>query len=88
MKYFEKLPIIFDELKLIEALREVEEVAPWPEQSVHKKYHQLCLTKREGQTAPEGYVAINAKSGKAIKLVDRLGFSYANFTLAKDWVSG
>jgi len=39
-------------------------------------------------TAPEGYVAINAKSGKAIKLVDRLGFSYANFTLAKDWVSG
>jgi len=39
-------------------------------------------------TAPEGYVAINAKSGKAIKLVDRLGFSYANFTLAKDWVAG
>ena len=39
-------------------------------------------------TAPEGYVAINAKSGKAIKLVDRLGFSYANFTLAKDWVKG
>jgi len=39
-------------------------------------------------TAPEGYVAINAKSGKAVKLVDRLGFSYANFTLAKDWVAG
>jgi hypothetical protein len=39
-------------------------------------------------TAPEGYVAINAKSGKAIKLVDRLGFSFANFTLAKDWVKG
>ena len=39
-------------------------------------------------TAPEGYVAINAKSGKAVKLVDRLGFSFANFTLAKDWVSG
>ena len=39
-------------------------------------------------TAPEGYVAINAKTGKAIKLVDRLGFSFANFTLAKDWVSG
>jgi hypothetical protein len=39
-------------------------------------------------TAPEGYVAINAKSGQAIKLVDRLGFSFANFTLAKDWVAG
>ena len=39
-------------------------------------------------TAPEGYVAINAKTGKAIKLVDRLEFSHANFTLAKDWVKG
>jgi len=53
VKYFEKLPIIFDELKLVEALRQVGEIAPWPEQSVHKKYHQICLTKREGQTAPE-----------------------------------
>ena len=53
MKYFTKLPIIFDELKLVEALRQVEEIAPWPEQSIHKKYHQICLTKREGQTAPE-----------------------------------
>ena len=39
-------------------------------------------------TAPEGYVAINSKSGSAVKLVDRLGFSHANFTLAKDWVKG
>ena len=53
MKYFTKLPIIFDELKLVEALRQVEEIAPWPEQSIHKKYHQICLTKREGQIAPE-----------------------------------
>ena len=36
-------------------------------------------------TAPEGYVAINAKSGKAVKLVDRLEFSHANFTIAKNW---
>ena len=39
-------------------------------------------------TAPEGYVAINSKSGSAVKLVNRLGFSHANFTLAKDWVKG
>ena len=37
MKYFTKLPIIFDELKLVEALRQVEEIAPWPEQSIHKE---------------------------------------------------
>ena len=36
-------------------------------------------------TAPEGYVAINSKDGSAVKLVDRLGFSHANFTIAKDW---
>jgi hypothetical protein len=35
-------------------------------------------------TAPEGYVAINS-SGGAVKLVDRLEFSHANFTIAKDW---
>ena len=35
-------------------------------------------------TAPEGYVAIDS-SGGAVKLVDRLGFSHANFTIAKNW---
>ena len=34
-------------------------------------------------TAPEGFVAI--KDGSALKLVDRLEFSKANFTVAKDW---
>ena len=55
MKYFEKLPLIFDELKLVEALRQVEEIAPWPDTIVNadKKYQQICLTKKEGQDAPE-----------------------------------
>ena len=34
-------------------------------------------------TAPEGFVAI--KSGSALKLVDRLEFSRANFTADKNW---
>ena len=38
-------------------------------------------------TAPEGFVAIDSKGG-AVKLVDRLTFSHANFTIAKDWVKG
>ena len=37
-------------------------------------------------TNPEGYVAIN--KGGAVKLVDRLVFSQANFNVAKDWVKG
>ena len=37
-------------------------------------------------TAPEGFVAI--KSGNALKLVDRLEFSRANFTAAKNWEKG
>lgn len=34
-------------------------------------------------TSPEGFVAI--QDGSALKLVDRLEFSRANFTVAKDW---
>ena len=37
-------------------------------------------------TSPEGYVAI--RSGRALKLVDRLEFSRANFTAAKNWDKG
>ena len=37
-------------------------------------------------TNPEGYVAI--KKGGAVKLVDRLTFSRANFNMAKDWIRG
>jgi hypothetical protein len=38
-------------------------------------------------TAPEGYVAIS-EDRNAVKLVDRLSFSVANFNVSKDWVSG
>ena len=37
-------------------------------------------------TNPEGYVAI--KQSGAVKLVDRLEFSRANFNMAKNWVKG
>ena len=38
-------------------------------------------------TSPEGYVAIYEDS-RAVKLVDRLQFSVANFNVSKDWVDG
>ena len=38
-------------------------------------------------TAPEGYVAIQDGTN-AIKLVDRLSFSVANFNVEKNWVNG
>jgi len=34
---------------------------------------------------PEGYVAIDRTSGNAVKLVDRMEFSYNNFTAIKAW---
>tara|TARA_Y100000310_G_scaffold195266_1_gene195255 strand:- start:677 stop:1270 length:594 start_codon:yes stop_codon:yes gene_type:complete len=54
MKYFKKLPLIFDEIKLVEALHQVEEIAPWPSEVLNadKKYRQICLTKKEGQESP------------------------------------
>ena len=36
-------------------------------------------------TNPEGYVAIDRVSGGAVKLVDRLEFSFNNFTAVKAW---
>lgn len=39
-------------------------------------------------TAPEGFVAVDTMSNKALKLVDRLEFSRNNFTAAKNWVKG
>jgi hypothetical protein len=36
-------------------------------------------------TNPEGYVAIDRVSGGAVKLVDRMEFSYNNFTAVKAW---
>ena len=38
-------------------------------------------------TSPEGYVAIY-EDATAVKLVDRLQFSVANFNVSKDWVDG
>jgi hypothetical protein len=37
---------------------------------------------------PEGYVAIDHTGKSAVKFVDRMEFSKANFTAAKDWVKG
>ena len=36
-------------------------------------------------TAPEGFVGIDKYTNKAVKLVDRLEFSKANFTVPKNW---
>ena len=36
-------------------------------------------------TSPEGYVAIDRISGGAVKLVDRMEFSFNNFTAIKSW---
>jgi len=36
-------------------------------------------------TSPEGFVAVSKLKGDAVKLVDRLEFSYANFNVAKNW---
>ena len=36
-------------------------------------------------TNPEGYVAIDRVGGTAVKLVDRIEFSFNNFTAIKAW---
>ena len=53
-----------------------------------KKLNTFLLTKNGYQvTGVEGYVAIDHLSGNAVKLVDRMQFSYANFSdeIVKGW---
>jgi hypothetical protein len=53
-----------------------------------KNLHTFLLTKDGYKvTGVEGYVAIDHLSGNAVKLVDRLQFSYANFSpdIIKGW---
>ena len=49
-------------------------------------FRSFITAAQKTKKCPEGYVAI--KKGSAVKLVDRLEFSRANFTAAKDWVKG
>lgn len=52
MQHFEKLPIIFDEQKLIQALDQVVFIAPWDAIGNH---NQICLTKKKNEKVPECY---------------------------------
>jgi lysophospholipid acyltransferase (LPLAT)-like uncharacterized protein len=36
-------------------------------------------------TAPEGFVAVDRLKGNAVKLINRLEFSQANFNATKSW---
>ena len=36
-------------------------------------------------TNPEGFVAVDRLKGNAVKLIDRLEFSQANFNATKNW---
>ena len=39
-------------------------------------------------TKQEGFVGVDKLTNSAIKLVDRLEFSKANFSVPKDWIKG
>jgi hypothetical protein len=69
---------LLSEAKLI-LVRKLDEV---------KSLNTFLTTKRGYEvTGVEGYVAIDHLSGKAVKLVDRMQFSYANFSpdIIKGW---
>ena len=55
--------------------------------SLDKQKQFVKTSKGFKVTNPEGYVAINSKKGEAVKFVDRLEFSYNNFSdsVIKGW---
>ena len=72
-----ELAELFTELKiiLIRKLETIKGIGTWIQTADGLK-----------STAPEGFVAVDRISNKALKLVDRLEFSRSNFTVAKNWV--
>ena len=55
--------------------------------SLDKQKQFIKTSKGFKVTNPEGFVAINSKKGEAVKFVDRLEFSYNNFSddVMKGW---
>ena len=47
-------------------------------------YQDIQTNKGLKVVNPEGYVAID-KTGGAVKIVDKLEFTFNNFTVAKNW---
>ena len=52
-----------------------------------KSFTQTFVVTNNGYevVSPEGYVAIDKLKGNAVKLVDRLEFSFNNFNAVKTW---
>ena len=74
---FELMKVItVAKLKLINSLNKLSNVSTF-----------LKTTKGYRTTEPEGYVAIDKLGGDAVKIVDRMEFSYANFSpdILKGW---
>ena len=68
--------IVLAKLKLINSLNKLSKVKTF-----------LKTTKGYKVTGEEGYVAIDKLGGDAVKIVDRMEFSYANFSpdILKGW---
>ena len=68
--------LVFAKLKLINTLNKLNNVSTF-----------LKTKKGYRVTGQEGYVAIDKLGGDAVKIVDRMEFSYANFSpnILKGW---
>ncbi len=68
--------IVLAKLKLINTLNKLSNVNTF-----------IKTTKGYRTTGPEGYVAIDKLGGDAVKIVDRMEFSYNNFSpdILKGW---
>ena len=82
-KYRKTLTAIFDFYVLI---NEAKLLIVRKLESVKQMTKTFNRTERGFEvTEPEGFVAVDKIGGSAVKLVDRMTFSYNNFTAAKNW---
>ena len=79
----EQLKAIFD---LMNLLVEAKNMVIKKLQQMKQVTHTFLQTEDGFKiTNPEGFVAVDKLKGNAVKLVDRLEFSHANFTATKNW---
>ena len=79
LKRIPKIPLWSWLVKVLIKILPIQ-LSPWDHFSIKQRHFIHAPI-----TNPEGFVAIDRVSGGAVKLVDRMEFSFNNFTAIKAW---
>ena len=87
-KFTDNIKSLNSMFKLREALRKSKMIILRKLEKIEGMKTFIRTDNRFKVTKQEGFVGVDKLTNNAIKLVDRLEFSRANFTVPKDWIKG